>query len=256
MTVDNPAPTFNPNTHLLAGIQSVSGYDSLHTRRYEDYWAVVDPGVRAARGRGIYGNVAVRPQVYSTTLASLLNVRYVAVQNVLTTPAGFKQVYSGEISIYENQNALPRTFLVGRATVLSPGQVLQRLGSAGFDPRREVLLEKAAPGFTPESTDAGNGEARLVDYRRNSVTIEADVTRPAWLVLADRAYPGWSATMDGKPQEIYTADYILRAVPLPEGHHRVTFSYLPSFFLPSLALSLVTLIVVMLGLVRGDRWGK
>src|SRR5207247_10818362 len=131
------APTFRPNTHLLAGIQSVSGYDSLHTRRYEEYWGEVDPGVRAARGRGIYANVAVRPQVYSSTLASLLNVKYVASQapkpgfplglNVLTTPTGFKQVYSGEISIYENENALPRTFLAGRATVLSPGQVLQRL---------------------------------------------------------------------------------------------------------------------------------
>jgi hypothetical protein len=61
--VNASPPTFVPNSDLLYGLQSVAGYDSLHTARYEDFWAAVDPSVRPAGTSTPYSNVFVRPQV-------------------------------------------------------------------------------------------------------------------------------------------------------------------------------------------------
>ena len=61
--------------------------------------------------------------------------------------------------LFRNELALPRALLVSQATVLQdPGEVLQRLQSDDFDPRREVVLEgSGAPSQRPMAT-ATNGE--------------------------------------------------------------------------------------------------
>jgi uncharacterized membrane protein YfhO len=97
------------------------------------------------------------------------------------------------------------------------------------------------------------GEATIVRYRRNSVVIDASPAGPAWLVLADANYPGWTATVDGVQAEIYMVDHILRGVPLQAGRHRVVFSYLPSGFWAALTVTLLTLAGVLAGLVAPFR---
>jgi uncharacterized membrane protein YfhO len=47
------------------------------------------------------------------------------------------------------------------------------------------------------------------------------------LILADTWYPGWAATVDGRPTSIYQAYYALRGVVVEPGDHRVEFDYKP-----------------------------
>ncbi|HYP21121.1 MAG TPA: YfhO family protein, partial [Chloroflexia bacterium] len=87
--------------------------------------------------------------------------------------------------------------------------------------------------------------ASIISYKRNSVTVEADVQDSSWLVLADPNYPGWRATVDGQDARIYTAHHLLRAVPLPPGKHTVVFSYIPTGFDISAVISALTLVVLI-----------
>ncbi len=246
MGVDSGAVTFNPNTQSLYGFPSVDGYDAFHWRRYEEYWSIVDPSVRPVGRSNIYSNIFLRPQAYTSTVAALLNVCYVAAAADLAVPAGWTRVYSDEIEIYRNPSALPRAFLVGDASVMPSQQVREWLASSDFDPRKSVLLEQeeSPPTIGPAAVGS-TGEASISQYRRNSVTVQVNVTQPSWLVLADPNYPGWSATIDGREQQVYTAYYLLRAVPLTSGHHIVEFRYWPTTYWPAILISVSSLFAVI-----------
>jgi uncharacterized membrane protein YfhO len=72
--------------------------------------------------------------------------------------------------------------------------------------------------------------------------------------LGEWDYPGWRARVDGRPQDIYRADYGLRAVPLPAGEHVIEFIYRPVSFDVGGAISIgVLAVVIVLMLVPGRR---
>ena len=47
------------------------------------------------------------------------------------------------------------------------------------------------------------------------------------MVFSEIYYPGWEATIDGKPAEIGRVNYVLRAISVPAGKHSVVLSFFP-----------------------------
>jgi uncharacterized membrane protein YfhO len=86
--------------------------------------------------------------------------------------------------------------------------------------------------------------ARIQSYRNREVTIEINNPVPGHLVLADTYFPGWEATVDGKPARILRANYLVRAVTLEPGEHRVVFTYRPWPWRIGREASLVSLLLI------------
>jgi hypothetical protein len=55
--------------------------------------------------------------------------------------------------------------------------------------------------------------------------IEVQANRPQLLVLAQSDFPGWRATVDGKPVPVLAADVAFVGVSVPAGTHRVVLRY-------------------------------
>jgi hypothetical protein len=71
------------------------------------------------------------------------------------------------------------------------------------------------------------------------VVVEVERDHPGYLVLLDTFYPGWKATVNGRPAEIRRANGFFRAVEVgPEGG-MVAFDYRPGWFYLGLAVSLL-----------------
>ena len=89
-------------------------------------------------------------------------------------------------------------------------------------------------------------------YDPERVVIDATARRPSALVLTDLHYPGWKATVDGRPADLRRVDWLLRATPLPAGRHRVELRYEPASWRIGWIVSLLALAglvaVVALGL--------
>ncbi len=240
---DSPNPLFVPNESVLYGLQDVAGYDSLHLARYEEFWAAADPSVT----QGGYFNAMIRPRVYTSTQAALLNAGSVAMQQPLPAgalPPTLAPLYSGGVTVYSNTAALPRAFIVGGAHVLPAAGIPAALDASGFDPRRTVLLEAPPPPALAglPAAAAPPGTAGITRYRNLEVDVAVTMDRPGWLVLGDVNYPGWQATVDGRAASVYTADYLLRAVPLPAGTHTVAFVFRPASVAVGGAISAVALL--------------
>lgn len=67
-----------------------------------------------------------------------------------------------------------------------------------------------------------------------------------YLLLNETYYPGWSAFVDGEESTVYRANYDFKAVALPSGSHRVRFVFRPVSFQVGLAVTLLTLVGLML----------
>lgn len=144
----------------------------------------------------------------------------------------------------ENPSAMDRAFLVYQAASAPGGPAtLDTLAGSAFDPRREVLLDGPVPVDLPSSPPT-DSSVTLVHAGDRDVQLTVRTAAPAVLVLADTAYPGWHATLDGADVPILTADYLFRAVHVPAGDHTIQFTYDPVTFKIGVAISLATLLLI------------
>jgi uncharacterized membrane protein YfhO len=89
---------------------------------------------------------------------------------------------------------------------------------------------------------------KIVSYEPERVIIEADLASEGYLILTDTYYPGWRARVDGKESPIMRANLLFRAISLPAGQHEVEFSYEPASSKIGAAVSLATLLAIVVGL--------
>ncbi len=153
----------------------------------------------------------------------------------------------GELNVIENTDVLPRAFFVDSVAAFQDDQaLLAQLRSPGFDPRRVALLS-GKPGGPVER--GARGSAKVTSFGPHRVELEATVDKPACLVVSEVYYPaGWKATVDDKPVQIHRADYVLRAIFLGPGSHKVRFIFDPWTFKVGLWLTIVS-VVLLIGLI-------
>lgn len=127
--------------------------------------------------------------------------------------------------IYENEEFLPRAYLVGQASYFeNPQDLLQKMLFGDFKPAKEVLVEEKIE--VPQTS--GEGEVIMENYQPTKVDISVDSKEGGFLVLSDTFYPGWKAYVDGQETKIMQANYAYRAVWIEKGEHSVVFNYDPS----------------------------
>ncbi len=146
--------------------------------------------------------------------------------------------------------ALPRVFWAGSYEVAGDDRVTEPLLRAASGDR--AVLPEAPAGLVPGQPE---GPVAATDVKVEGRTIEATVTAPrdGLAVILDPFYPGWTATLDGKPVPILRADYAFQAVPVPAGRHELRLVYHARWVALGAAVSLGTLLVVLAALALRTR---
>ncbi len=233
-------------TNLLWNQSSLNGALALQTSQR----AMLDPLIKDE----INGRAATPP---GQRAIDLLGVRYIAVDNPLASPAfrvGFHDI-PFSMWIMENTAALPRFQTFTRhIAVQSAEEALALLKK----PRDSALIVQRVDGVSmPISQDAANNPAaisfQIREAKSKHYVVDVEASQPGWLFLADANYPGWQASVDGVPSEVYSAQILGKAVAVPTGKHRVELYFVSTTFRVGLALSLFTLIA-MIGILASTGW--
>ncbi|MBI2432688.1 MAG: YfhO family protein [Candidatus Hydrogenedentes bacterium] len=92
--------------------------------------------------------------------------------------------------------------------------------------RRFWLADRLA-GMPPIfHADDPPGGLSIMHASADAITVEASgLTEARYLVFAETAYPGWSASVDGRPAPIVPAWEVFQAVSLGPGSHTVRFAF-------------------------------
>jgi hypothetical protein len=178
---------------------------------------------------------------------SLIDERTGAHHSITLSSRGdLRRIHSGDVKVYERRTAPGRAWLVhGLRPVQDDSAALRELADPGFDPRTTVVVPGEAPARSPAGAAPGES-LTIVSYEPERVVLRADVKRPASLVLADAAFPGWEATVDGTPAPVLRANLMFRAVALQPGSHEIAFSYRPTSWRWGLIISLGMLVLLAL----------
>ena len=81
---------------------------------------------------------------------------------------------------------------------------------------------------------------------QDQYTVKVRADADGYLLFTETWYPGWRATLDEKKVLLYRADFLYQAIAVPAGEHRVEFVYRPLSFYIGLALSGISLMVLIL----------
>ncbi len=176
----------------------------------------------------------------ASAMPDLLNVKYLIynktqyAEEKLNLPPKYVPVFISpdeNAIVLENRNVLPKAWLVPAVSqIFNSQQALTIMQNPAFDPKVLALVETPAPvqmanmeQGTPFSTQA----ATVSSYGNERIVVTAHATQNALLVLGEKYYKGWKATVDGTVTEIYPVNHVLRGVYLQPGDHTVTFIFDP-----------------------------
>lgn len=159
------------------------------------------------------------------------------------------------IRLYENKGALPQAYVVHKALkAADEKQALTLIQAKHFNPQQEVILEDSTAA-TELGSDKTSDQVICQRPDPNTVLIQCRLTSPGYLVLTDTFYPGWKAylTANNKELPILHANYLFRAVVLPEGASTVIFRFQPLTFQVGLYLGLAAIIFIAWLAIRRQR---
>jgi hypothetical protein len=137
-----------------------------------------------------------------------------------------------------------RARLVHRAEVADDRTALARLADPQFDPATLALLASGSGAQSLDSSEAA--ELCTIDhFVRTAVGVHCASGAPGLLVLAEQFYPGWSATLDGRPVPVERVNLVMRGAFVPAGEHRIEFLFSPPALRQGLILSALGLLLCL-----------
>ncbi|MCA5005883.1 YfhO family protein [Sphingobacterium bovistauri] len=155
--------------------------------------------------------------------------------------------------IQRRSTAAGNAWFVDKVTfVKDNNQEMQAISS--FDPSKEAFVHEEFKSKIDEKRLrlANNASIKLTSYHPDRMEYEYSAPNDVFAVFSEVYYEkGWKAYVDGEEVPILRADYILRALQLPGGNHKVEFVFDPSTVKISNIVSLIGSIVLVLGLVAG-----
>ncbi len=242
-----------PNTWILYGLYSISGYDPLVYLPYARFYNVVN-GNSADSGVTRYQELGN----YNSPLVDLLGIKYLLVakrengeitknsqniSNSISDPK-YKKVFEDKtIVVLENSAVLPRAILYGNYIVNS--DYLSALDSLhkGLDFRNQLIIDRQIPILSGVLN--ASSSAHIINYSANKVSINTQVVDSAILMLTDTNYPGWKVYVNGEKRPLLLADGIFKAVVVPKGAAKVDFIFEPDSFKIGVWISTTCLLLLL-----------
>jgi hypothetical protein len=224
---------FIPNVSALYELEDVRGYESLTLRTYAStypLWSVPQLGWFS------------RVDDLERPFLSFLNVGYAIAPEGAPPPRGWTLVARGRGGdVLRNERRLSRVFVPAR--LRTAPDALQRLSllNAIADYAEEGVVGPGAGVADGAGRTNGEASAEIEEYRGSSLTVRVAARAETLVATSISAWPGWRATLDGRPVPSVEYNVAFLAYRVPSGEHRLALRYLPSSVVWGGAVSLVTL---------------
>lgn len=214
------------NASLVLGVEDTLGYNPLRLAGYETATGADQNSHLPERA---FGSLMT---AYDSPFARLLGLRVLALGAPIETidPASAAAAGPpervGKAWLYTLPPAVPRALFVaaGDARPHDPAALLRSGALPDLDWRRQALIDPLPDRPAPPG---GAGAATIVERTASTIDLDVDAGTAGFVVLHEKAFPGWTVTVDGAARPLLRADVLFQAVAVEPGRHRVRFAFRP-----------------------------
>ncbi len=214
----------NPNSTMPLQMHNIDGYDPGVLKRYAEF-------ITFTQGRNPDTANQYLDFSHFHPLFKMLRCRY---------------VFENKMHYIDSGSTLPLLLLINDWTLIPErNQIFAAMNDAGFNPREKVILQSMP--YPKPSKSLKEGNTKIINFSTDHLTIEANLTHPAILLITNLYSQGWQAKplakSAQKEYDIIPANYILQAIPLSKGHHIIRVEYLPLAFQIGKWITLISIII-------------
>ncbi len=212
--------TFNENETSYYH-KSVGGYHAAKLRRYQELIeAYISPQMQGAF-KAVAEATGDMTQVAGDSIYPVINM--------LNTKYFILPLQDGKTVPVENPYAYGNAWFVNDVKFVdNANQELDALGK--LDLRHEAVADAKYRELLKPVAEAESDSASIVTmtaYEPNRLTYDVTSAKGGVVVFSEIFYPGWTATIDGQEAELGRVDYVLRALTVSPGQHKVELSFFP-----------------------------
>ncbi len=171
---------------------------------------------------------------------NMLNVKYI----ILGDSTGRKFVQRNYAA---NGNAW---FVSNTKMVANADEEIKAL--TGFSSKQTAVIDKRFEGELAnfKMNFDSTASIKFISYAPNKLVYESNTKTPQLAVFSEVYYDkGWNAYVDGKLVPHFRANYILRAMVVPEGKHNIEFKFEPTTVKKGQTIALASSITLYVGLI-------
>ncbi len=232
--------TFNENETSYY-LKSIGGYHPAKLRRYQE---LIDAYISPEMQR-LYPAIAESQgdmtQVKGDSIFPVLNM--------LNTKYFILPLEGGQTVPVQNPYAYGNAWIIDKVTYVDNANAeLARVGK--IDLRHEAVADKRFKAVLGDSKKQdGESIVKLTSYAPNRLTYDVSTTKGGVIVFAENYYPGWTALVDGKEVEIGRVNYVLRAISVTAGRHKVELSFFPKTVNTTEYIAYAAYVVILLAIL-------
>ncbi len=171
---------------------------------------------------------------------NMLNVKYI----ILGDSTGRKFVQRNYAA---NGNAW---FVSNTKMVANADEEIKAL--TGFSSKQTAVIDKRFEGELAnfKMNFDSTASIKFISYAPNKLVYESNTKTPQLAVFSEVYYDkGWNTYVDGKLVPHFRANYILRAMVVPEGKHNIEFKFEPTTVKKGQTIALASSITLYVGLI-------
>ena len=210
--------TFNENETSYYH-KSIGGYHAAKLRRYQEMIeAYISPEMQQML------------QTVSEAGGDMTKVKGDSiwpVLNMLNTRYIIFPLQGGQTVPIQNPFAFGNAWMVDRINYVKDANAeIAAVGKSNL--RQEAVADERFKSVLGEAVAQDTlSRVTIKAYEPNELTYEVQTGKGGVVVFSEIYYPGWTATVDGKPAEVGRVDYILRALRVSPGKHEVVLTFKP-----------------------------
>lgn len=232
--------TFNENETSYFH-NSIGGYHAAKLRRYQD---MIDMYIAPEMGSLMQAVAQAGGDMSKVNGDSIFPVL-----NMLNARYFILPLQDGQTVPVQNTYVCGPAWYVDKLTYVDNANAeIERVGK--MDIRHEAVADKRfeAQLKTAVKQDS-TSVVKLTSYMSDRLTYDVNSSKGGVIVFSEVYYPGWTATVDGQPVELGRVNYLLRAVNVVPGKHKIELAFHPKSVTTTETIAYVAYAVLLLAIL-------